>query len=102
MPAIEKNWSRWRRLVLFMAALVLLAPIARGDQSYIVRRNDTLSGIARRYGVPITTLAERNGITKGAHVYVGQQLIVPLKSPAPRTTAPATRDSIQQTIETAP
>ena len=41
--------------------------------SYTVRRGDTLSSIADRYGCSVTELKSWNGL-KGSTIYVGQKL----------------------------
>ena len=46
-------------------------------QTYTVRRGDTLSGIARRYGVSTWALAQANGISNPSSIYVGQVLRIP-------------------------
>ncbi len=54
----------------------LAAPYARsGSVSHVVKRGETLSKIARRYGVSTSTLQAWNGLKKGG-VLVGQRLTV--------------------------
>src|SRR5436190_17629436 len=60
----------------------------RADIIYIVQRNDTLYGIALRYGVTITAIAQVNGITNVSLIYVGQRLIIPTGGSAPAPTSP--------------
>ena len=43
---------------------------------YRVQRGDTLSAIARRYGVTITELIDSNGIEKRNQLRVGQELLI--------------------------
>lgn len=46
-----------------------------GDvQTYTVRRGDTLSTIASRFGVSVQSLASANGIRNRSRIHVGQQL----------------------------
>jgi membrane-bound lytic murein transglycosylase D len=45
-------------------------------KTYRVRRGDTLSGIARRFGTRVSTLRELNGM-KGSKLRIGQRLQVP-------------------------
>lgn len=52
---------------------------------YIVRRGDTLIGIARQHGISTSQLAARNGLTWNSWVYVGQKLIISGASTAPTT-----------------
>ena len=47
------------------------------SRTYTVRRGDTLSAIAVRFGVSIWTLAQANGIRNTSFVYVGQVLRIP-------------------------
>jgi LysM repeat protein len=85
------------RRILWCAVLAcLFATSARADQLHIVQRNDTLYGIARRHGISVAELAERNGLAKSTHIYVGQRLMIPTKQPpAPaRSLDPAIRQAI--------
>jgi len=62
-------------------------------QTYTVRRGDTLSGIARRYGASTWALAQANSIRNPSFIYVGQVLRIPggggsaPPSPAPAPTS---------------
>jgi LysM repeat protein len=47
--------------------------------TYKVRKGDTLSGIARRFGVKKREISELNELKKGRHLRVGQKLMLPLK-----------------------
>lgn len=62
--------------------LVLTVAAQGQEQTYVVKRNDTLFGIARQHGLPVSQLADRNGISRNTQVYVGQRLIVSASSPA--------------------
>jgi LysM repeat protein len=52
------------------------APPASGS-TYVVRRGDTLTAIALRYGVSAWSLAQLNGISNPSLIYVGQVLRIP-------------------------
>jgi putative chitinase len=57
---------------------VLLVPTGAGNVTrYTVRLGDTLSGIARRFGVTVAALAQANHITNINRIYAGQVLIIP-------------------------
>lgn len=43
---------------------------------YTVRAGDTLGAIARRYGVSVGYLCNRNGISNANYIYVGENLII--------------------------
>ncbi len=63
-------------------------PPASG-QTYVVRRGDTLSAIALRYGVSVWSLAQLNGIGNPSLIYVGQVLRIPAGgSPSPPSPSP--------------
>lgn len=57
------------------------------DIEYIVIKGDTLSGIAKRFGVTVEDLYEANGL-KSDLILVGQKLIIPGASRAPAITKP--------------
>ena len=44
---------------------------------HVVRRGDTLSSIARSYGVPTEGIMEMNGLRTGKKLRIGQELIIP-------------------------
>ena len=58
----------------------------RPDLGYRVRRGDTLSGIARRYGVSVNDLVAMNGLRSRHRIRIGQQLKLPTKD-RPTTVA---------------
>ena len=58
-------------------------------QTYTVRRGDTLSGIARRYGVSAWALAQANSLRNPSLIYVGQVLRIPSGgNPVPPAPSP--------------
>jgi len=57
-----------------VADSLTLAPV---DRRYTVARGDTLSGIARREGVPLSLLLSANGLDRSSTIYVGQTLLIP-------------------------
>jgi LysM repeat protein len=59
-------------------------------QTYTVRRGDTLSAIALRYGVSMWVLAQANDIRNPSFIYAGQVLHVPGSATPPQP--PATTD----------
>lgn len=73
---------------VLMPANVSAAPAASPDASpsasgyycaytHYVRRGETLSGIARWYGVNMWTLAQANGIWNPNYIRAGQRLCIP-------------------------
>ncbi|MBX2998133.1 MAG: LysM peptidoglycan-binding domain-containing protein [Caldilineaceae bacterium] len=51
-------------------------PPASATRYHIVRPNDTLYGIAARYGASVDAIKRRNGLTSNT-IYVGQSLAIP-------------------------
>ncbi len=51
--------------------------ISSGPTTHKVRRGDTLSGVARRYGVSLSALREANGLEGNAILRVGSRLKIP-------------------------
>ena len=47
------------------------------SQTYVVRPGDTLSGIARWFGVSVSALQQANGISNPSRIYAGQRLCIP-------------------------
>ncbi len=48
----------------------------QGGQQYVIARGDTLSGIAQRFNVSLSSLKSYNGIS-GSKIVVGQKLLIP-------------------------
>jgi lipoprotein-anchoring transpeptidase ErfK/SrfK len=44
---------------------------------HVVRRGQTLAGIARAYGTSVSAIAQANGIRNVNHIYTGQRLKIP-------------------------
>jgi Tol biopolymer transport system component/LysM repeat protein len=55
-------------------------------QTYVVKEGETLSEIARRFGISVKALAEANGITDPTLIRAGQVLIIPAPGPTPTPT----------------
>jgi LysM repeat protein len=48
-----------------------------GARTYVVQPGDNLFRIALRYGIPMSTLIQANGINNPSRIFVGQQLVIP-------------------------
>ena len=55
---------------------------------HVVRRGETLSAIARRYGLSTAALVRHNRLADADRIDVGQRLTIPGTAPSPRTTKP--------------
>lgn len=71
------------------AAAAPSAPAAAASTTHTVARGDTLSGIARKYGVSIAAIKQANGMTSDV-VVLGKDLVIPGASgPVSRPAASA-------------
>ncbi len=64
-----------------------LQPVEQ-ELSYKVVKGDTLSKIAKKYGVSVTSIKAANGL-KGDTIKLGQELTIPGASSAPESISPA-------------
>jgi murein DD-endopeptidase MepM/ murein hydrolase activator NlpD len=62
--------------------------VTTSSQVYIVQAGDTLSAIARRFGVTVESLVQANDLSDPDYLRVGQQLIVPAAAPSTSYPAP--------------
>jgi len=65
------------------------ATVQASEESYAVKRGDTIYSIAREHGIPPTELADRNGLSRSFHLHAGQQLIIPALSTVQAPVSPA-------------
>ena len=72
-----------RRTALAVLILTALMPLSATAATITVKSGETLSDIADRYGVSVTTLMRLNGIRNPNHVEIGSRLQVP----GPRVSA---------------
>ncbi len=57
------------------------SPTAAGQQRYVVREGDSLSGIADRFGVTQEAIQRANDITDPNSIFAGQELVIPAPEP---------------------
>jgi murein DD-endopeptidase MepM/ murein hydrolase activator NlpD len=62
-----------------------------GGTAITVRPGETLEGIARDHGVPVSAIMEANHIASAASVYPGEHLVIPHYRSSAEATVPATR-----------
>jgi len=89
-----RRWFSVLLVILVLALSVgaspaLAAPTADDNVIHVVQRGETLSGIARRYGVSAWAIAQCNGITNPSRIYAGQRLIIPVSRSCRPTPLPA-------------
>lgn len=83
------------------AGQTLLVPTDDGGRTtptitHQVRPGDTVGAIADRYDVPMSALADRNGLAGEMRIYPGQQLQIP-RSPGGSENSPAEPDTSRPT-----
>jgi membrane-bound lytic murein transglycosylase D len=66
---------------------------------YRVKRGDTLSEIALRYGISVSNIRKWNGIGRRGDIYAGQSLKLYLGGKAPQTTAVAEGEWLIHTVK---
>lgn len=75
LPPVSRPPTRALRVVIALAALLLLSGSAAADP-HTVRRGDTLGGIAQHYGCSIADLKRANKL-RGTVIRIGQKLEIP-------------------------
>src|SRR5712671_3970768 len=87
----NRPFSSWL-LAACLGALLAGSICASGAQTrqYRVAKGDTLSRVARKYGLSVAALAAANGIPADSDLHVGAKLSIPTKG-APATAAAAPR-----------
>ena len=79
-----------QRLVIDQGGSVFAEPQgAGGYQFYKVKAGDSLTKLARRYGLSVTQLAQLNGISPLRWLYSGQQLRLPVSPTSVQASGPA-------------
>ena len=71
---------RWRIASAAMAVLITLSIVARttlAAQTYRVQDGDTIHIVADRFDVDAVTIVEANNLQDVAHLYPGQELVIP-------------------------
>lgn len=76
-----KKLSRFRvvlPIVLILLLVMMIPPAVHADgRIHVVRRGQTLSGIAWRYGTTVYAITRANGLWNPNRIYVGQRLRIP-------------------------
>lgn len=66
------------------------------DTQHRVRRGESLSAIASRYGVSVNTIADLNGLRRPYRINAGQVLTLPTKGGAPAVVAAVTPPPVKE------
>ena len=65
------------RYIFIFSCFFACIGILCGESTHVVQKNETLGGIARKYGVPTAVLQSYNGITNPNLLFVGKKLKIP-------------------------
>jgi lysozyme len=68
-------------VILLLALLISAASAVAQERSHIVQRGETLTRIARLYGVSVQSIITRNNIANPNRIVPGQVLIIPSTTP---------------------
>lgn len=89
----------WLLALLIATSSCLAAP----ERWHRVQPGESLHGVARKYGVSVADLAERNGLKTTAGLWIGQKLAIPTTDPAPVSPArPALPSTVRKAVAAAP
>ena len=69
------------------------APSSATERTHVVRAGETVPAIALQYGASTAAVVRRNGLSGGARILPGQQLVVPVPAGSAAATSPATAAS---------
>ena len=64
-------------LVAILAFGAVVQPAQAQNQVHVVRRGETLSSIAARYGTTTQAIVRANGLRNPNYIYAGQRLVIP-------------------------
>jgi LysM repeat protein len=64
-------------VVAVLALGVLAQPAHAQNQTHTVRRGETQSSIAARYGTTVQAIVQANGLGNANYIYAGQRLMIP-------------------------
>ena len=70
-------WLRHAVMFIAVVFIVVAARDSRAEQTYIVRKSDTLTSIARKNSISVAALAARNGLDKDDRLRAGQSIVIP-------------------------
>jgi len=71
------RFSIWTVLAL---SVLTFHAVAGAAEPYVVKKNDTLSSIARSHGISVNQLLEANALSRSGHIRIGQRLQLPQRS----------------------
>ncbi|CAI8257196.1 MAG: putative peptidoglycan endopeptidase LytE [Opitutia bacterium UBA7350] len=79
MPCSRREFTRHALLTATASTALLTGAFAAGSGIHTVKRGDTLSGLAQRYGTSVSALKRSNHLSSDL-IQVGQTLIIPAQA----------------------
>ncbi len=79
--------------------LLTLSFVALANQTYIVKKGDSLAKIAKKFHVSVKDLIKANNLKKPYIIRVGQKLVIPSKSGSGSTASKSSSQSCQLTYK---
>ena len=95
---------RFARVLTVIAVVAILAfgavaqPAHAQNQVHVVRRGETLSSIATRYGTTTQAIVRSNGLPNPNYIYAGQRLVIPGASNSGAASSGASQPGSGQTL----
>ncbi len=86
-------WGRWWILAVVICLALLPGVAAAQGTAYTVRPGDTLNSIAARHGATAAAIVRANGLSNPDFLRVGQQLVIPTRSPGSSSAGQASSGS---------
>jgi len=74
--------------LLVLALACVCVSVAAADRNYTVKRSDTLTDIAHKYGLTVGELAAHNGLKNTDKLRIGQKLVIPDSANAREAASP--------------
>jgi lipoprotein NlpD len=75
------------RNVVCLICLTILAAASAQETVHVMKKGETLYGLARTYGVPYSAIVSANGIVDANNIRVGQKIRIPAETPLRHTVA---------------
>ena len=69
------------------SGVAIAAPPAQAETEHVVQPGETLFRIAQAYGVTVDDIVAANGLTDRNVIHVGQRLVIPISTAAPKNEA---------------
>jgi murein DD-endopeptidase MepM/ murein hydrolase activator NlpD len=94
--------ARLSRGLILAVTLIAVSSLAASPRTYVVRKGDTLTSLARTYGLSVAELAESNKLKTTSRLTIGQMLKIPeSKTASMPTTATVAKAALPSNVQKA-